>query len=108
MTDAELQAAIAEAHRLERRVAAHAHGTEGIKAALRAGIDSIEHGSMLDDEAIALFRKTGAYLVPTLIAGESVAEQAEQGRLAAGRERQGAPPCCRSCVRRSPRRCAAK
>jgi imidazolonepropionase-like amidohydrolase len=82
MTDAELAAAVDEAHRLERRIAAHAHGTEGIKAALRAGIDSIEHGSMLDDEAVRLLEKTGAYLVPTLIAGESVYEQAEQGRLA--------------------------
>jgi imidazolonepropionase-like amidohydrolase len=82
MTDAELTAAVEEAHRLERRIAAHAHGTDGIKAALRAGIDSIEHGSMLDDEAIILFKKTGAYLVPTLIAGESTFEQAEKGQLA--------------------------
>jgi imidazolonepropionase-like amidohydrolase len=82
MTDAELAAAVDEAHRLERRVAAHAHGTEGIAAAVRAGVDSIDHGSILDDDAIALMRKRGTWLVPTLVAGESVAEQAEKGLLA--------------------------
>lgn len=68
----ELRAIVETAHALGRKVAAHAHGTDGIKAALRAGVDSIEHGSFLDDEAISLFRQTGAFLVPTLFAGETV------------------------------------
>ena len=56
------------AHALGRNVAAHAHGTDGINAALRAGVDSIEHGSFLDDESISLFKRTGAFLVPTILA----------------------------------------
>ena len=68
LTYEELAAAVDEAHRHGLRAAAHAIGTEGIKNALRAGIDSIEHGHMLDDEAIALFKERGTYLVPTLTA----------------------------------------
>jgi imidazolonepropionase-like amidohydrolase len=56
---------VEEAARHGIKVAAHAHGTEGIKAAVRAGVASIEHGSMLDDEAIALMKQHGTYLVPT-------------------------------------------
>lgn len=58
------------------RVAAHAHGAEGIKRALRAGVNSIEHGTYMDDEAIGLFKQTGAWYVPTIIAGKSVADSA--------------------------------
>jgi len=76
--DDELEAIVQTAHALGRRVAAHAHGADGIKAALRAGVDSIEHGSFLDPEAVELFRSTGAYLVPTLLAGETVAEMARE------------------------------
>ena len=61
----ELKAMVDEAARHGIKVAAHAHGTEGIKAAVRAGVASIEHGSMLDDEAIALMKQKGTYLVPT-------------------------------------------
>jgi imidazolonepropionase-like amidohydrolase len=61
----ELKAMVDEAARHGVKVAAHAHGTEGIKAAVRAGVASIEHGSMLDDEAIALMKQKGTYLVPT-------------------------------------------
>jgi imidazolonepropionase-like amidohydrolase len=61
----ELKAMVDEAARHGVKVAAHAHGTEGIKAAVRAGVASIEHGSMLDDEAIALMKEKGTYLVPT-------------------------------------------
>jgi imidazolonepropionase-like amidohydrolase len=61
----ELKAMVDEAARHGIKVAAHAHGTEGIKAAVRAGVASIEHGSMLDDEAIALMKQHGTYLVPT-------------------------------------------
>jgi imidazolonepropionase-like amidohydrolase len=64
-TEEELEAMVDEAARHGIKVAAHAHGTEGIKAAVRAGVASIEHGSMLDDEAIALMKQRGTYLVPT-------------------------------------------
>ena len=62
-TPEEMQALIDEAHRLGRKVAAHAHGTEGIKMAIRAGVDSIEHASLIDDEGISLAREKGTYLV---------------------------------------------
>jgi imidazolonepropionase-like amidohydrolase len=65
MTDAELRAVVEEASRHGLKVAAHAHGTAGIKAAVRAGVASIDHGSMLDDEAIALMKQHGTWLVPT-------------------------------------------
>jgi imidazolonepropionase-like amidohydrolase len=65
LSDAELQAIVQEAARHGLKVAAHAHGTEGIKAAVRAGVASIEHGSMIDDEAAELMRRRGTYLVPT-------------------------------------------
>jgi len=77
----ELAAVVAAAHMTERRVAAHAHGTAGIKAAVRAGVHSIEHGSILDDEAIALMKAHGTYLVPTLMAGEAVEALARSGAL---------------------------
>jgi len=72
----ELEAIVSTGHLLGRRVAAHAHGATGIKAALRAGVDSIEHGTYLDDECIALFRQTGAFLVPTIHAGKFVESKA--------------------------------
>ena len=65
LSDAELQAIVQEANRHGLKVAAHAHGTEGIKAAVRAGVASIEHGSMIDDEAADLMKRHGTYLVPT-------------------------------------------
>jgi len=80
-SDAELAAIVDEAHMLGKKVAAHAHGTAGIKAAVRAGVDSIEHGSILDDEAIALMKEHGTFLVPTLLAGETVDERARAGTL---------------------------
>jgi imidazolonepropionase-like amidohydrolase len=75
----ELAAAIEEAHRHGLRVAAHAIGTQGIKNALQAGIDSIEHGSLLDDEAIELFKKRRVYLVPTLSAPTCILAHIEDG-----------------------------
>ncbi len=72
MTDDELVAVVAAAAAMGRKVASHAHGTEGINAALRAGVASIEHGSYTDESSIELFLETGAYLVPTLLAGETV------------------------------------
>ena len=68
----ELKAMVDEAARHGVKVAAHAHGTEGIKAAVRAGVASIEHGSMLDDEAIALMKERGTYLVPTEYLSERI------------------------------------
>ena len=65
LTQAELDALVDEAHALGRKTAAHAHGAEGAKRAIRAGIDSIEHGSFLDDEAFELMRKKGTYFVTT-------------------------------------------
>lgn len=79
LTVEEMTAACEEAHRHDMRVGAHAIGTEGIKNALRSGVDSIEHGHMLDDEAIALFKERGAYLVPTLTAPTCILEHAEAG-----------------------------
>jgi imidazolonepropionase-like amidohydrolase len=72
----ELAAIVMTSHLLGRKVAAHAHGTNGIKAALRAGVDSIEHGTFLDDGAIELFKQSGAFLVPTLAAGDAVGRHA--------------------------------
>lgn len=77
----ELRAVVETAELLERRVAAHAHGNAGIKAAVRAGVTSIEHGSILDEEAVALMVEHGTWLVPTLMAGEAVAVMADDGRL---------------------------
>jgi imidazolonepropionase-like amidohydrolase len=77
-TDDEIQTIIETAHRLGRRVSAHAHGTAGINAALAAGVDSIEHGSFLDDKSIELFLKHRAFHTPTLIAGMTVLEMAQR------------------------------
>ncbi|MBB1333432.1 MULTISPECIES: metal-dependent hydrolase family protein [unclassified Pseudoalteromonas] len=74
-TDQELMAIVDTAHNLGRSVTAHAHGTSGIKAALRAGVDSIEHGSYLDKETVKLFKQHNAYLVPTLLAGQTVSQE---------------------------------
>ncbi|WP_339915185.1 amidohydrolase family protein [uncultured Brevundimonas sp.] len=75
-TDAELAAIVEVAHRMGRQVTAHAHGVDGINAFLRAGGDSIEHGTYLDADSIRLFRREGVYLVPTLLAGDFVARVA--------------------------------
>lgn len=68
--DEELRAIVTEARRLGRRVAAHAHGASGIKQAVAAGVDSIEHGSFINDEDIRLMKERGTYLVPTLYLGD--------------------------------------
>ena len=72
MTVDELEEIMATAHNLGRKVAAHAHGTTGINAALRAGVDSIDHGTFLDRESVRLFKRTGAYFVPTMLPGHLV------------------------------------
>jgi imidazolonepropionase-like amidohydrolase len=76
-----MKAMVDEAHKLERKVAAHAHGAEGIKIATRAGVASIEHGSFLDEEGAKLMAQHGTYLVPTLMAGETVERLANNGVL---------------------------
>jgi imidazolonepropionase-like amidohydrolase len=77
----ELKAMVDEATKLERKVAAHAHGAEGIKIAVRAGVSSIEHGSFLDDEGAKLMAQKGTFLVPTLSAGEAAERAANTGVL---------------------------
>ncbi|HSB26368.1 MAG TPA: amidohydrolase family protein [Pyrinomonadaceae bacterium] len=77
----ELKALVEEANKLDRKVAAHAHGTEGIKLAVRAGVASIEHGSFLDEEGVALMKQHGTFLVPTLSAAEGVERAAKAGVL---------------------------
>ncbi|HYE16330.1 MAG TPA: amidohydrolase family protein, partial [Pyrinomonadaceae bacterium] len=79
LTQGELDALVDEAHARGRKAAAHAHGAEGAKRAVRAGIDSIEHGSFLDEEALDLMRQRGTFLVPTLMAGEGLREKLEKG-----------------------------
>jgi len=79
LTEAELDALVDEAHALRLKTAAHAHGAEGAKRAIRAGIDSIEHGSFLDDEALDLMKQKGTYYVPTLMAVEGLTEQIQKG-----------------------------
>jgi imidazolonepropionase-like amidohydrolase len=93
-SDDEIRAAVTEAKRWGRVVAAHAHGTEGIKAAIRAGVRTIDHGSMLDDEAIALLKgSTATYYVPTLyisqvVPGDPRVPESERERGRKLRERQ--------------------
>lgn len=75
--DDELQEVVSTAHMLGRKVAAHAHGAKGVNAALQAGVDSIDHGTFLDASSIELFKRTGAWYVPTVIAGKTVEERAK-------------------------------
>ena len=77
----ELKALVEEANKLERKVAAHAHGPEGIKLAVRAGVSSIEHGSFLDEEGARMMKERGTFLVPTLSAAEAVERAAKTGVL---------------------------
>ena len=79
----EMKAIVGEAHRLGRKVAAHAHGGDGIKLAVLAGVDSIEHGTYIDDEAVKLMKERGTYLVPTLYLGDWFLENYQ---------RMGVPP----------------
>jgi imidazolonepropionase-like amidohydrolase len=76
-TEEEMRAIVQTANDYGLKVMAHAHGAEGIKRALRAGVISIEHGTFMDDECIDLFKKTGAWYVPTIIAGISTADSAK-------------------------------
>lgn len=83
-TDSELEAVVAAAKDYGYKVAVHAHGAEGMKRAIRAGIDSVEHGTYMDDEAMRLMKEKGTWYVPTISAGKWVAVLAEQdGKLPA-------------------------
>jgi len=77
-TEEEIKAIVETAKDYGLRVAVHAHGAEGVKRAIRAGVNSIEHGTLMDDEAIALFKQYGTWYVPTLTAGRSVADSAKK------------------------------
>jgi imidazolonepropionase-like amidohydrolase len=77
-SDEELKAIVSTAKDYGMPVAAHAHGAEAIKRAIRAGVTSIEHGTFMDEEAIGLFKQYGTWYVPTLIAGRSVADSAKK------------------------------
>ncbi len=79
LTQEELNAIVDEAHALRRKTAAHAHGAEGAKRAIRAGIDSIEHGTFLDDEALDMMKQRGTFLVPTLMAKQGLQERIDKG-----------------------------
>ncbi len=77
LTEEEIRVIVQTAADFGRKVVAHAHGAEGMKRAIRAGVASIEHGTYMDDEVIALLKERGVYWVPTIIAGKSVAEYAK-------------------------------
>jgi imidazolonepropionase-like amidohydrolase len=72
-----MRAIVETAHEYGLKVAAHAHGTEGMKRAVEAGVDSIEHGTFMTDEIVALMKQHGTYYVPTLSAGRWVMEKAK-------------------------------
>src|SRR5260370_18832050 len=76
-----MRAIVADAPRLGRKVAAHAHGAQGILWASEAGVDSIEHGSYIDDADIAQMKKNGTYLVPTLYLGDWFLENAQRNHV---------------------------
>jgi imidazolonepropionase-like amidohydrolase len=81
MMDDEIRAVVATARTFGRKVAAHAHGVDGINAALRAGVDSIEHGTFTNDETFRLYKQTGAYYVPTLLAPAAALADGQRGAL---------------------------
>jgi imidazolonepropionase-like amidohydrolase len=85
----EMKAIVDEATKLDRKVAAHAHGTDGIKIATRAGVASIEHGSFLDEEGAKMMAQRGTFLVPTLMAGAAVEAFAKSGVLKGLRAEKG-------------------
>ena len=81
MMDDEMRAVVATARTFDRKVAAHAHGVEGVNGALRAGVDSIEHGTFTNEETFRLYKQTGAYYVPTLLAPAAALADGQRGAL---------------------------
>jgi imidazolonepropionase-like amidohydrolase len=88
-TPDELEAAIGQAHQLGKRVAGHCHGAAGVKAGVKAGLDTVEHGTMLDEEAVALMVEHGTFLVPTIIAGQHIVDHGTAGGIAPHVVRKG-------------------
>jgi imidazolonepropionase-like amidohydrolase len=88
-TQDELEAAIGQAHHLGVKVAGHCHGAAGVKAGVRAGLDTVEHGTMLDEEAVALMADRGTFLVPTIIAGQRIVDHGTAGGIAPHVVRKG-------------------
>jgi imidazolonepropionase-like amidohydrolase len=88
-TREELEAAIGQAHQLGKRVAGHCHGAVGVKEGVRAGLDTVEHGTMLDEEAVALMVERGTFLVPTIIAGQRIVSYGTAGGIAPHVVRKG-------------------
>jgi imidazolonepropionase-like amidohydrolase len=88
-TPDELRAAIGQAHQLGVKVAGHCHGAIGVKEAVKAGLDTVEHGTMLDEEAVALMKENGTFLVPTIIAGQHIVDHGEAGGIAPHVVRKG-------------------
>ncbi len=104
MMDDEIGAVVATARTFGRKVAAHAHGVDGINAALRAGVDSIEHGTFTNDETFRLYKQTGAYYVPTLLAPAAALADGQRGALTPAqfeKARQAAGNAEKSCARAS-------
>ena len=87
-TEEEMHVAVEEAARWGRHVAAHLHGTDGIKAGIRAGVRTVDHGSMMDDEAVELLRTHHAYFVPTLYTSESISGNANVPESEKARSKQ--------------------
>jgi len=83
MMDDEMRAVVTTAKMFGRKVASHAHGVEGVNAALRAGVDSIEHGTFTNEESFRLYKQTGAYYVPTLLAPAAALADGQRGALTA-------------------------
>lgn len=83
MMDDEMRAVVATARTFGRKVAAHAHGVDGINSALRAGVDSIEHGTFTNDETFRLYKQSGAYFVPTMLAPAAALADGQRGALTA-------------------------
>jgi imidazolonepropionase-like amidohydrolase len=81
MAEDEMRAIVQTARSFDRKVAAHAHGADGINAALRAGVNSIEHGTFTNDETFRLYKQNGAYYVPTLLAPAAAYRDGERGAL---------------------------
>lgn len=81
MMDDEIRAVVATAKTFDRKVAAHAHGVDGVNAALRAGVSSVEHGTFTNDETFQLYKRSGAYYVPTLLAPAAALADGQRGAL---------------------------
>ena len=83
MTDAEMKAVVETAHSFGRKAAAHSHAKEGILGAVRAGVDTIDHGTFLDEATVKAMVQQGTWLVPTMLASETAVQQARSGALPA-------------------------